>query len=57
MTLSMSMKSRSLQLWRAATLGAPQMPVRLLLWRRGQAPEAYPLHPRCCRTDHFLGPL
>jgi hypothetical protein len=57
MRLSTSTNSRPLRLWKAATLGVPQMLARLLLWCRSEAMEAYQLHPRCCRTEQFLGSL
>jgi hypothetical protein len=55
MTLSRSTKSPSLRLWQAATAGVRQMLAHLSIWRRSQAAETYQLHPRCCRTEQFLG--
>jgi hypothetical protein len=57
MTLSTSTNSRLLRVWKAAIQGVPEVWARLFTWRRSHAAEAYQLHPRCCRTEQFLGPL
>jgi hypothetical protein len=55
MILSRSTNSPSLRLWQAATAGVRQMLAHLSIWRHSQAAETYQLHPRCCRTEQFLG--
>jgi hypothetical protein len=57
MILLRSTTSRRLGLWEATTAGVRQMLASLSLWHRSQAAEVYQLHPRCCRTEQFLGSL